>query len=103
MERNRLKTGNVNVGCPAVLFLNQDKAGADVEKMTGQCSSLCRFNILDVNMVPAGKELCRNIDRDTVNEFVDGLTIVLLAVWFQCTEVCVMDMEVQCHGRYKAW
>lgn len=83
-----MKTGNVNEGCPAVLFLNQDKAGADVEKMTGQCSPLCRFNILDVNMVPAGKELCRNIDRDTVNEFVDGLTIVLLAVWFQCTAVC---------------
>ena len=103
MERNRLKTGNVNVGYPAVLFLNQDKAGADVEKMTGQCSPLCRFNILDVNMVPAGKELCRNIDRDTVNEFVDGLTIVLLAVWFQCTAVCVIDMEVQCNGRYKAW
>ena len=86
-----------------VLFLNQDKAGADVEKMTGQCSPLFRVNILDVNMVPARKGLCRNIDRDTVNEFVDGLTIVLLAVWFQCTEVCVMDMEVQCHGRYKAW
>ena len=86
-------------GTSSCLFLNQDKAGANAEKMTGQCSSLCRFNILDVNMVPAGKELCRNIDRDTVNEFVDGLTIVLLAVWFQCTEVCVMDMEVQCHGR----
>ena len=103
MERNRLKTGNVNVGRPAVLFLNQDKAGADVEKMTGQCSPLCRFNILDVNMMPAGKGLCRNIDRDTVNEFADGLTIVFLAVWFQCMAVCVMDMEVQCHGRYKAW
>ncbi len=103
MERNRLKTGNVNVGHPAVLFLNQDKAGANVEKMTGQCSPLCRFNILDVNMVPAGKELCRNIDRDTVNEFVDRLIIVLLAVWFQCTAVCVIDMEVQCNGRYKAW
>ena len=38
MERNRLETGNVNVGRPAVLFLNQDKAGADTEKMTGQCS-----------------------------------------------------------------
>ena len=103
MERNCLKTGNVNVGCPVVLFLNQDKAGVNVEKMTGQCSQLCRFNILDVNMVPARKELCRNIDRDTVNEFVDGLTIVFQAVWFQCTAVCVMDMEVQCHGRYKAW
>ena len=54
MERNRLKTINVNVGRPAVLFL-------------------------------------------------DGLTIVFLAEWFQCMAVCVMDMEVQCHGRYQAW
>ena len=52
MERNRLKTINVNVGRPAVLFLNQDKAGAG---------------------------------------------------WFQGPAVCVMDMEVQCHGRYQAW
>ena len=32
MERNRLKTINVNVGRPAVLFLNQDKAGVNIEK-----------------------------------------------------------------------
>ncbi len=92
MERNRLKTINVSVGRPAVLFLNQDKAGVNIEKMTGQCVPLCNFTGLDVNMVPAGKEPCRNIDRDAVNE----LTIVLLAV-------CVMDMEVQCNGRYQAW
>ena len=55
MERNRLKTINVNVERPVVLFLNQDKAGANAEKMTGQCSSLCRFNILDVNMVQIGR------------------------------------------------
>ncbi len=103
MERNRLKTINVNVERPVVLFLNQDKVRADIEKKTGQCSPLFRFNILDVNMVSARKELCRNIDRDAVNEFVDGLTIVLLTVWFQYMAVCIMDMEVQCHGRYKAW
>lgn len=99
MGRNHLKTGNVNVVCPAVLFLNQDKARANVEKMTGQCSPLCNFTGLDVNMVSAGKEPCRNTDRDAVNE----LTIVFLSVWFQCTAVCVMDMEVRCNGRYKAW
>ncbi len=99
MEINRLKTGNVSAGRPTVLFLNQDKAGADVERMTGQCSPLCNFTGLDVNMVSIGKEPRRNTDRDAVNE----LTIVFLAVWFQCTAVCVMDMEVECHGRYKAW
>lgn len=34
MGRNHLKTGNVNVVCPAVLFLNQDKARA----MEVQCN-----------------------------------------------------------------
>ena len=32
MERNRLKTINVNVERPVVLFLNQDKVRADIEK-----------------------------------------------------------------------
>lgn len=81
MERNRLKTGNVNVGRPAVLFLNQDKARANAEKLTGQCSPLCKFTGLDVNKVSAGKELCRNMDRDAVNEFIDGLTIVFLCFY----------------------
>lgn len=50
MGRNHLKTGNVNVVCPAVLFLNQDKARANVEKMTVQsivqfCWTGCKHGV----------------------------------------------------------
>lgn len=73
MERNCVKTGK-DAGCPALLFLNSNKAEINIRKIAESYRLVCQLAGLDLAMeAVVSKGPDRSIDRDAVNELITCL------------------------------
>lgn len=84
MKRNYLQTGKDRTGCPALLFLNSNKARTNINKIAESYCLPCQLAGLDLSMeIVVSKGPDRNIDRDAVNELITCLLT-------RCYEVVVV-------------
>lgn len=74
MERNYMQAGNYRTGCPALLFLNSNKARSNINKIAKNYRLVCQLAGLDLSMeTVVSKGPDRSIDRDAVNELITCL------------------------------
>lgn len=71
MKRNHIQTENYKVGHPALLFLNSNKARANINKIAENYRMVCQLVGLSLSTeIITSKGPDRSIDRDAVNELI---------------------------------